>query len=168
MLLFTVYLLAYTVLSAMVVFALKHETHRKFIGRVTPTLIVAGCALATAAIIGTTSESIEANVVQHMIGGGFVSGLLLIYIAQGFRFHLPLRFLLLVILAFVSLLGVFNEIAEFLVQEHSYLLFNTTPNDTWHDLVANTCGGLLAWCYAWLLFTQKRRFTHDSPSRNRT
>jgi len=52
---------------------------------------------------------------------------------------------LLVLFAFVCMLGVLNELAEFLFELITPLTFSVDSQDTWRDFVANTFGAALAW-----------------------
>ncbi|MEK7621737.1 MAG: hypothetical protein AAB415_01020 [Patescibacteria group bacterium] len=85
------------------------------------------------------------NRLQHALGGGFVSAVVcfLAFRDSGLlakvgrtRFAVSSFFL-------VIALGVFNEVAEFILQNYFDLRFASTINDTWLDLISNIVGLIL-------------------------
>jgi len=83
-----------------------------------------------------TSDSI--TLAQHFVGGGFISALYYIYFIRELKVRLPIFVYFLVLYAFVSMMGVTNELLEFTATRlHLYSLDGT---DTWWDLLANTLG----------------------------
>ena len=81
--------------------------------------------------------------VQHFLGGGFISVLYYLYV----KYQLKLRpnYIIepLYIYAFVSSMGVANELLEFTATKlHIYTL---DSSDVWYDLLANTLGACVAY-----------------------
>ncbi len=74
----------------------------------------------------------------HFIGGGIFSGLLWLYLIRQLRWRAPLLIRLASLFAFVSTLGVLNELAELLAVQAG--LADLTLADTSWDLVMNTAG----------------------------
>jgi hypothetical protein len=80
----------------------------------------------------------------HAFGGGFL-GFLTCFLAakdssvviNKFQFFI---FSVLIVIA----LGVANEILEFLLQNYVGIVFATSVNDTWLDLISNTIGIFIA------------------------
>ena len=84
------------------------------------------------------------NFVLHA-SGGFASTLLFVYMMNTLRFQFPWRLTLVMLFAFVSTLGVLNELAEFAVELGGLMTMSFDSQDTWRDFVANTTGAALAW-----------------------
>jgi hypothetical protein len=84
------------------------------------------------------------NRLIHALGGGFLTYIVAFLAVKDSR--LPVNKVRFFIFTFmlVTTLGVFNEIAEFFLQ--NYFNFQAAPNinDTWLDLISNTVGILLA------------------------
>jgi hypothetical protein len=75
---------------------------------------------------------------QHFVGGGMFSALLYLYAKQqlGWKIHWFIELVLL--FAWVSVLGVANELLEFGLSQSGLIAIDTT--DTSWDLFANTLG----------------------------
>ena len=90
-------------------------------------------------------NSMTGNFILHA-SGGVSSVFLFIYLTKTLRLSfVNWRVTLLVLFAFVCMLGVLNELAEFLFELITPLTFSVDSQDTWRDFVANTFGAALAW-----------------------
>lgn len=92
------------------------------------------------------------NFIQHAVGGGVAVGFVSIYFIKNFKekylFFNNFFGQLLFVFAVVSMLGVTNELLEFLLDYSGVGIFSADRYDTWYDLLANTSGALgvfLAW-----------------------
>ncbi len=101
----------------------------------------------------------QINFLQHAVGGGVAVGFISIYFIKNFRERFPVFnnffFQLIFVFALVSMLGVANELLEFLLDYLGIGIFSADRYDTWFDLLANTSGALgvfLVWAGAKKLF----------------
>ncbi len=78
-------------------------------------------------------------------GGGMSATCLFFYTFKTLKLKLNWRLTLLMLFAFVSMLGVLNELAEYFFESLGYGVFSYDTHDTWRDLAANTTGMLVAW-----------------------
>jgi hypothetical protein len=83
-----------------------------------------------------TDESV--TILQHFVGGGFVSALHFIYIRKAFMLKMPWYMNLVSLYAMVSTLGATNEILEFTATKLG--IYQLHGGDAWWDLVVNTTG----------------------------
>lgn len=102
------------------------------------------------------------NFIQHAVGGGVAVGFVSIYFIKNFREKFPFldNFLLQIIFVFsiVSMLGVLNELLEFLLDYLGIGIFSADRYDTWFDLLANTTGAIgvfVAWAIAKKIWNSK-------------
>lgn len=79
--------------------------------------------------------------IQHMVGGGFVSALLFLYMINTLNIRLTTLLRFSALFALVSSLGVLNEMLEFFVTQTG--IYSVDGSDVWWDLVANTVGAFL-------------------------
>lgn len=82
--------------------------------------------------------------ITHFVGGGVFSGLLWLYIKKQSGWKLSALEEVIYLYAFVSALGVANELFELAIVE-LHLVRNLNGNDTWWDLLANTLGACCCW-----------------------
>lgn len=85
------------------------------------------------------------NFQYHAIGGGVVSFLFYVYLLKTYHLRFNWRIELVLLFAFVSSLGVLNELAEYALELLHVEQFTYDLHDTWRDFVANTLGALIAW-----------------------
>lgn len=91
----------------------------------------------------------------HAFGGGFLGFLTCFLAARDSKSVInKFQFFILSVLI-VTALGVANEIAEFLLQNYTEMVFATTINDTWLDLASNTIGILTASIFFTSLWNRK-------------
>ncbi len=88
----------------------------------------------------------EINFLQHAVGGGVAAGFVSIYLIKSLKDKYPLLrkfpFQVTFLFAIVSMLGVTNELLEFLLDLFEIGIFSSDRYDTWFDLVANTSGAI--------------------------
>lgn len=88
----------------------------------------------------------EVNFIQHAVGGGVAVAFVAIYLIKNFRERFEIfnyfLFQLIFVFALVSMLGVVNELLEFLLDTLKIGIFSSDRYDTWYDLVANTSGAM--------------------------
>lgn len=100
-----------------------------------------------------TTESV--TLLQHFVGGGFVSALYFIFFLREFKIKLPIIARLALLYAFVSTLGVTNELLEFTASQAG--IYALDGGDVWWDLAANTSGAYLLFISFELYECIKRR-----------
>jgi hypothetical protein len=117
--------------------------------------------IAGAVVAGLIGSYVSALLLPNKTGnfllhasGGVSSVLLFLYLCK----TLSLRFVnwrvtLLMVFAFVSMLGVLNELAEYALESLTGVLYSLDSQDTWRDFVANTLGATIAWA-TYLLVTK--------------
>lgn len=84
------------------------------------------------------------NFLLHASGGASAT-LLFIYLCKTLDIDFNWRLATLALFAFVCMLGVLNELAEYFFELLGLGLFSFDSHDTWRDFVANTTGGGIAW-----------------------
>jgi hypothetical protein len=91
-------------------------------------------------------ETRTVNFLQHAIGGGVAVGFVSIYFLAnlGDKFPSLKKFFVQIIFvyALVCMMGVANELLEFLLDYFSVGIFSSDRYDTWYDLLANTTGAV--------------------------
>ena len=107
--------------------------------------------IAGAFVIGIIGSQIF-RIYPDMIGnfllhasGGASSTLLFVYLFKTLGLSFNWRLSVLALFAFVSMLGVSNELAEYLFELLGLGPFSFDNHDTWRDFVANTVGAFGAW-----------------------
>lgn len=109
---------------------------------------IAGAVLATLVgsfIYNEFSPDRLGNFILHA-SGGVSAVLLFIYFTKTLKVTFAnWRVTLVVLFAFVSTLGVMNELAEYLFELIGLGPFSFDSHDTWRDFVANTTGAAIAW-----------------------
>jgi hypothetical protein len=108
-------------------------------------------------IVGSTYNGahldLAGNFVLHA-SGGVSATLLFVYLVTTLKLSFyNWRITLFVLFAWVSALGVLNELAEYFFELLGVDIFSYDTHDTWRDLTANTIGMLLMWS-ALMIFTK--------------
>lgn len=85
------------------------------------------------------------NLILHGVGGGVVATFIFFYLTHTFNVRVVWRVELVLLFVFASTLGVLNELAEYLGQLTTPLIFSADIHDTWRDFVANSTGAILSW-----------------------
>ena len=87
------------------------------------------------------------NFLLHM-SGGISATFLFVYLIKTLKLKfVNWRLTLLVLFAFVSMLGVLNELAEYFFELLGFGIFSDDTHDTWRDFTANTIGMTVAWLF---------------------
>lgn len=96
-------------------------------------------------VIGSYYYNKTGNFILHSVGGGVATALTYQYL----KAHAKLRFKwyidLMILFAFVSSLGVLNELYEYALELMNVMISSWDTHDTWRDLLANSVGALFAW-----------------------
>lgn len=101
--------------------------------------------LAGSFIFAFTNYSKSGNFVLHA-SGGVSAVFLFIYLTNTLRFKFTnWKVGLLILFAWVSMLGVMNELAEYFLELLQVGIYSEDTHDTWRDFTANTTGMLIAW-----------------------
>jgi hypothetical protein len=93
---------------------------------------------------------------QHFVGGGFYCALLYTYCKLRFNWLSPWLIDLLLLFAFVSALGVANELVEFLMVKVGHIPHIDISDTSW-DLTANTTGCFVGYGLLRLVLRSVRR-----------
>ncbi|MBI5138281.1 MAG: hypothetical protein HZA95_00600 [Candidatus Vogelbacteria bacterium] len=80
------------------------------------------------------------NRIQHALGGGFVATMVCYLAVKDSKIKLSYLQFIFATLMLVSLLGVGNEVVEYLAQHFLDIISAATVDDTWLDLVSNLVG----------------------------
>jgi hypothetical protein len=80
----------------------------------------------------------------HGFGGGFMALLVCFLVVKDSNLQIRKFQFIIFSLLVVAALGVVNEILEFFLQNYTGMVFSTSVNDTWLDLISNTVGMLIA------------------------
>jgi hypothetical protein len=67
------------------------------------------------------------------------------YLRLHLGFKLNWRLNLGALFLLVSAFGVLNEIFEYFAELVGYGIYSIGPQDTWKDMVANSCGAIIMW-----------------------
>jgi hypothetical protein len=84
------------------------------------------------------------NFLLH-VSGGVSATLLFIYLFKALELSFNWRLTAVMLFAFVCMLGVLNELAEYFFELWGLGPFSFDAQDTWRDFVANTTGAFSAW-----------------------
>lgn len=90
-----------------------------------------------------TIDGMDTSFSTHFIGGGIFSGLVWLWAKRQLGWKPTWMLELLGVYAFVSALGVANELFELAAVQSGVL--HITSVDTWWDLLANTLGAFVFW-----------------------
>lgn len=145
---FTLCLLAVALATAALPFILPQLTH--YFGYATqktsPVLPIIAAVLFLVSFylpdIHISSQTVTFQ--QHFVGGGMFCALLYIYTKQQLRWRTNWFIEFVLLFAWVSTLGVANELLEFGISQAGILAIDTA--DTTWDLLANTSGAYFAYC----------------------
>lgn len=100
------------------------------------------------------------NFLLHMSGGASAA-LLFIYLSKTLSIDLNWRLAALTLFAFVCMLGVLNEFAEYFFELVGFGPYSLDRHDTWRDFVANTAGAAITW----IIYEGNRLMTGRRPRR---
>lgn len=89
-------------------------------------------------------DDVFGNFMLHA-SGGVSATLLFVYFFKTLNLHFNWRLTLVMLFAFVCMVGVLNELAEYFFEFLGFGPFSFDSHDTWRDFVANTTGALAAW-----------------------
>lgn len=92
---------------------------------------------------------------QHFVGGGFYGALLYIYFKQALGWALKPLPDVVVLFAWISALGVANEMLEFALTQLN--IGHISTGDTDWDLLANTLGAFVCYCIYLIVKTVQKR-----------
>lgn len=95
-------------------------------------------------ILSNMFDGISGNFLLHA-SGGVASTLLYIYLIKTLNLKFTWLLHTLLLFGFVCMLGVLNELAEYVYEMLNLGLMSFDTHDTWRDMVANTTGALIAW-----------------------
>jgi len=98
------------------------------------------------------------NFLLHM-SGGVSATFLFVYLFKTLKLQFSWRLELVLLFAFVCMLGVLNELAEYFLELLGFGPLSHDTQDTWRDFVANTVGALLTWgiIQAWWYTTRQQK-----------
>ncbi len=108
-------------------------------------LLVAIILPLIASLLDKAAGGKTGNFLLHSIGGGMASTLLFYYLVRTFKFGLNWRIEMITLFAFVSCLGVLNELLEYFIEVYLKMVMSLDTHDTWRDLLANSLGALVAY-----------------------
>ena len=109
-------------------------------------------------IIATQTERVNPEVFGNFLlhaSGGVASAFLFVYLLKTLKLGFSWRLTLVLLFAFVCMLGVLNELAEYFFEFFGLGPFSFDNHDTWRDFTANTTGALIAWALVNLVFRDK-------------
>lgn len=109
-------------------------------------------------VVGSLLAEIEpekfGNFLLHA-SGGVASTFLFVYLLKTLKLSFNWRLTLVILFAWVSMLGVMNELAEYFLELAGLGPFSFDNHDTWRDFVANTTGAFTAWAALKLILRSK-------------
>lgn len=106
--------------------------------------IISGFSILVGSIVFSINNDVFANRFQHAFMGGFLAFLVCYLSAKDSRVSINKFQFFFFSLLIVTSLGVVNEMAEYIGQNYTPLVFSNSINDTWLDLISNTIGSLIA------------------------
>jgi len=135
-------MLTITILTACLPWVLKALANKSYVskpkGSASWLPLLAAMLFAVSYVLPTINISGTETFQQHFVGGGIYSACLFIYFRHTLGWKLPKYTAILFLFAWVSALGVANELFEFTL--HQLHLVEIDISDTSWDLVANTLG----------------------------
>lgn len=141
-----IHALAYVVFILIFTSWVSRELNKKYSLK-THWLWIAAAVIST--LIGSFINGLYLNNFSNFIlhtSGGISATFLFVYFTKTLKIKfLNWRLALLILFAWVSMLGVLNELAEYFFELLGVDIFAFDTHDTWRDFVANTIGMLLAW-----------------------
>ncbi|MEX2014958.1 MAG: hypothetical protein WD885_03400 [Candidatus Saccharimonadales bacterium] len=105
-------------------------------------------------IVYELKPDVTGNFFLHA-SGGVASAFLFVYLSRTLKLKFPWRLTLVILFAWVSTLGVLNELAEYFFELLGFGPFAFDIHDTWRDFVANTTGAFTCWAILKLIFRNK-------------
>ncbi len=100
-------------------------------------------------------QTLHGNFLLHASGGAAAT-LLFVYLLKTLKIELSWLLATVLLFAFVCMLGVMNELAEYLIELTTSLIMSVDSHDTWRDFVANTTGAVVVWVtYSLFAFGRK-------------
>jgi len=148
-----IYLLFLSVVLALSCYPIARLLHYFFSSTMRPVsaarwLKSGGMILALSLAVYAISMSIEdietGNRIIHAFGGGFLAYMACYLAARDTGLHVSkIRFFIFCFML-VMTLGIFNEVVEYVMQNHFHFTAAPNVNDTWLDLISNIVGTLIA------------------------
>jgi len=99
-------------------------------------------------VLGNFSSVISSGKLSNFLlhaSGGAACTLLYVYLTKTLKLHFNWRLTVLFLFAFVCMLGIVNELAEYAGELLDVGKFSFDTHDTWRDMVANTTGAAVVW-----------------------
>jgi len=124
-------------------------------------IAAAGLFQIFASILSVIFEGTVGNFLLHMIGGGVASAFMFGYLLSVLKLRVNWRVEIVLLYAFVSALGILNELAEYGAEFFGLGPFSLDAHDTWRDFVANTSGALIAWALIKVALLTKKDQPND-------
>jgi hypothetical protein len=119
----------------------------------------------TISVIYSYNYSQKMNFVMHAVGGGVACALMFQHIKAQMKWKFTRFQELMFLLAFVSVFGVINELAEFSLDTLGFGRFSIDRIDTWLDLLANSSGALIGHLFILGFYKPKINLGKTSSSR---
>ena len=91
-------------------------------------------------VVVSTPDPWISNRIEHALGGGFIATTMCYLAVRDSKIQLSYLQFFLITLMFVTMLGVGNEILEFICQHYYGYISSSSVEDTWLDLISNTLG----------------------------
>ncbi len=136
------YLILYIVLNYGIQFVLNKKINKRTLKKKSFTLILL-FSVAIFSIVFLIKDPELANRFQHAIAGGFLAMLISYLALKDSKVKINKLQMILLSILIVTFLGVLNEIAEFLGEIFTSLVFADNIYDTWYDLTSNLFGIIL-------------------------
>ena len=105
-------------------------------------------------LVSSSGSDVFGNFLLHA-SGGVAATLLFVYLLKTLKLKFSWRLTLVILFAWVSMLGVLNELAEYFFELLGFGPFSFDNHDTWRDFVANTTGAFTCWALLKLIFRNK-------------
>lgn len=150
-----IHALSYIVFILLFTSWLGHELKKKYsLKEHWPWVAAAFATGILGAIVFELKSDITGNFLLHA-SGGVASTFLFVYLLKTLKLRFNWRLTLVILFAWVSMLGVLNELAEYFFDLLGLGPFSFDSHDTWRDLVANTTGAFTAWAAIKLTLLKK-------------
>ena len=95
-------------------------------------------------ISGLISDPEWSNRILHTFGGGFLIVLVTFLVIRDSNTRINAFQFIVTGLSVAALVGIANEIFEFILQNQFGFMFANSINETWFDLISNTVGSIIA------------------------
>lgn len=106
-------------------------------------------AVVAASVAGSVASRLAhhplGNFYLHLLAGGAATAFAYEHLRWSLWIRIQLRLDVVLLFAFVSCMGVLNELGEYLVDSAGWRTFSADRADTWRDLTANTLGAFAVW-----------------------